>query len=278
MKIMKYLAVAFLALTPMASYAEDAPKPKVVNVSKTDFVVPVQKIEGAENPVDLGEVIFLNVSKLDKVPENFVSSTVEWKVFDKGVEKKFFKTTDGTGIFFGSGVVKRKITVFASVSYLYVVKDGDKFVEAAVKSVFLTATVEIGGKEPDPVDPVDPDPTFPDGTYKLASKAYKLGEKVAKEHRKGGEYLGKSFTGQASKIASGQELVTAADIKKVLEETTAANRKALTDNSVSVAAWDAYFVALQDEIYELYSSGKLKSKNDFATAWREIGEGLSKVK
>lgn len=290
--IKKFLFAALLVITPtlaVDAYAQPAngakapAAKKVVVIKESNFDVPSQKIEGAESPIDLGEVIMLNLSKIDKVPKDFASYTVEWKVYDKGVEKKFFKTNDGTGIFFGSGITKRKITVFAAVSYLYVIKDGDKLVEAGVKSQFLTATVSVGGVAPgpDPIDPVDPDvvdPTFPDGTFKLAALSYKLGKAVPATAKGGAKHLAKSFSSQAAKIAAGQELLTANDIKKVLEETTEANRKALKDNSVDTSAWNDYFTALQDEIFELYSNDKLKTKSDFATAWREISSGLEAVK
>lgn len=283
----KIFLALMIALVPSFGYATDPFPKKVVVVAKeeTKFVLPVQKIEGAEAPVEMGEVILLNLSKIDKVPDNLVNYTVEWKIFDKGVEKKAFKTSDGNGVFFGSGVTKRKIQVFASVSYLYVVKDGDKLVEAGVKSQFLTAVVDVGGEAPGPAPNPNPnpnpdvDPTFPDGTYKLASKSYSLVKsKVNGDKKAAAAELSKSFNSQAAKIAAGQELVTANDIKKVLEDTTTSNRVALVNAGVSNDVWDAFFVSLQDEIYELYSSNKLKTKNDFSTAWREISEGLSKVK
>lgn len=283
-KIILALVLAFSSTLVMgADVKQPVPVKSVVVVKAEDvkFELPSQKIEGAEVPIDLGEVIMLNISKIEKVPTNLVSYTVEWKVFDKGVEKKFFKTNDANGIFFGSGVTKRKILVFASVSYLYVVKDGDKFVEAAVKSQFLTVTVDIGGgNEPDPVPNPDPDPTFPDGTYKLSAKSYSLAkDKVVGDKRKeAATELSKSFSAQAAKIAAGNELLNANDIKKVLEETTVSNREALKRAGVSIDVWNDFFVSLQEEVFNLYSSGKLKTKNEFSVAWREISEGLSKVK
>jgi hypothetical protein len=266
-------------LPPAKSVPEHPYVQKFVVTEK--FEVPVQKIEGAEGSIDLGEVVMLNLSKIDKTPKDFVSYTVEWRVFDKGKEKKFFKSTDGNGIFFGAGVNKRKLLVFASVSYLYVVKDGDKFVEAGVRSQFLTTTVSIGGGDDEPSGPDTPDePTFVDGVYKLAAKSYKLAkDKVmgAKKVAASAE-LSKSFAASAAKIAAGQEVNKADDVRKILESTTEENRKALTRVGVEWDVWDSFFVALQEEIYGLYVSGKLKSKNDFATAWREIASGLQAIK
>lgn len=274
----KIALVLALFITPSFVFGGDFPVVK--------YEVPVQKIEGAESPVGLGEVVLLNLSKITKLPENMVDYTVEWKVFDRGVEKKFF--TNDKGIFFGSGVQARKLIVFASVSYLYVEKDGDKFVKAGIKSQFITVVVDVGGIGPGPnpgpdpnpgPNPLVPDPVFPDGSFKLASKSFSLAKdkvEVAKRQTAAAE-LSKAFSTQAAKIAAGQEL-DAAGIKKVLEDSTDANREALKKIGVDKSVWDNFFVSLQEEIFSLYQSGKLKTKNDFATAWREISQGLAEVK
>jgi hypothetical protein len=274
----KILLALLLVLTPFSMtsvYAAD------------EYEVPVQKIEGAESPVGLGEVILLNVSKLAKNPEFLLDYSVEWKVFDRGVEKKFFTNSDGRGIFFGSGVEPRKVIVFASVSYLFGEKDADgKLKKWGVKNKFVTVIVDIGGSGPGPNPGPDPnpnpvDPTFPDGVFKLASKSYSFAkDKVASGNTRAlaAQELAKSFSAQAAKIAAGQELTKSEDIKKVLEETTSSNQAALKKVNVTKEVWDAFFVSLQDEIYSLYESGKLKTKNDFVVAWKEISEGLNKVK
>jgi hypothetical protein len=267
-----FLLSLALFFTPLVAFGGEPVK----------YEVPVQKIEGAETPVGLGDVVLLNLSKIAKLPENMVEYTVEWKVFDKGVEKKFF--TNEKGIFFGSGIEPRKLIVFASVSYLYVEKDGEKFVKAGIRSQFLTVVVDVGGTGPGPNPGPDPNPTpnptpvdpkFPDGVFKLASKTYGFAKKVEASRKVDAAGLSKVFTSQASKIAAGKELKTAKDIKDVLEETTEANRNFL---GVNKDKWEDFFVALQEEIYTLYTDGKLKTKEDFSTAWKEISEGLSKVK
>lgn len=273
--------VALVASTSgFVSAADDVPK----------FEVPVQKIEGGDKPIQLGEPVTLNVSKVVTPPKNFVSYTVEWKVFDGGFEKKFYKNEDG--IYFGSGTTKRKVIVFASVSYLYVVKDGDKFVEAGVKSQFLSITVDIGkdednvvpptppGPNPNPPTPPTPEPTFEDGQFKLAAKAYKIAnDKVVGDRKAAATALSKVFSGKAAKLAGlNPGVMTAGDIKKFLEETTADNKAALTAIKVSPDVWDSFGTALQEEIYGLYSSDKLKTGADFSAAWREIASGLSAVK
>lgn len=277
-----FVVLALLVSTSGYSLAAD-------NVVPSKFEVPIQKIEGGEKAIEIGEPVILNLSKITQPPKDYVSYSVEWKVFDGGLEKKFYKNDSGTGIYFGSGTTKRKVIVFASVSYLYVVKDGDKFVEAGVKSQFLTVIVDIGNDGggnvvppgPNPNPPVIPEPTFNDGQFKLAAKSYKLvNDKVnAADKKTAALELSKSFSGKAAKIAAtmGGNL-TAADIKKILEETTADNREALKRIGVSTDVWDSFFVGLQEEIYGLYSSDKLKTGNDFAAAWREISEGLSKVR
>ncbi len=274
-----FVVLALLVSTSGYSLAVD-------NVVPSKFEVPIQKIEGGEKPIEIGEPVILNLSKITNAPKDYVSYSVEWKVYDGGIEKKFYKNESGNGIFFGSGTTKRKVIVFASVSYLYVVKDGDKFVEAGVKGQFLTIIVDIGGDGGGNVIPPgpnpNPDPTFNDGQFKLAAKSYKstINKVVSNDKRAIASLeLSKSFAGKAAKIAATMSgNLTAADIKKILEETTADNREALKRVGVSNDVWDAFFVDLQQDIFDLYSSEKLKTGNDFATAWREISEGLSKVK
>lgn len=258
------------------------------NVVAPKYDVPVQKIEGGEKAIEIGEPVTLTLSKITQLPKDYVSYSVEWKVFDGGFEKKFYKNNCGDSIYFGSGTTKRKIIVFASVSYLYVTKDGDKFVEAGVKSQFLTVIVDIGKDDsnvvpvppgPNPNPPV-PEPTFNDGQFKLAAKAYKLAnDKVLGDKKSAALELSKVFSNKAAKLSGlNPGVMSADDIKKFLTETAADNKAALLAIKVDTDVWDSFGNALQEEIYGLYSSDKLKTGNDFATAWREISEGLSKVK
>jgi hypothetical protein len=82
----------------------------------TDFVVPQQKIVGAEAPVPLGELVDLTVSPIKDPPKHFVSCSVAWKVFDGDKEKRVREYQDG--IFFGAGVVPKRMTALVAITYL----------------------------------------------------------------------------------------------------------------------------------------------------------------
>jgi hypothetical protein len=133
-----------------------------------DFVVPAQKITGAEQPIPLGELVDLGLTPLKEKPKGLEGTSAAWRVIDlaSGQEKKFREHAEG--IFFGAGIRPKKLKVFCAVSYLFVARDGDKVKSLFVKTVLLTADVQVGepgpgpGPEPGPVPPPSPpDPWFP---------------------------------------------------------------------------------------------------------------------
>lgn len=244
--------------------------------------LPVQKIVGAEEVIELGELVVLSLSPIEKAPVGYVKHVVDWKVFDYdqntkpslfGKQKSFRAMPDGS-IFFGAGVVKKKLTVFASVAYLYV---SDKK-EASVKTVLLTAIVDIGGgsePEPDP-DPPAPEPTFPDGKYQLSAFSYKLAHKHVPAHAKkaAGEIV-QSHRGIMARVASG---TLGPKLDEILVATTESNNKALSKAGVSYYDWEMFFVALQDRLYDLYKQKAIVNKDDIVKALDEVAIGLEKVK
>lgn len=239
-----------------------------------DRVIPEQKIVGAEKPVPLGEIVFLSLSKVDSPPAGYVKYHVAWKVMDGGKERAFRVMPDGS-IFFGTGVTKRIVIVYACVSYLYEERKDNQLVGADVRSALIVSQVQIGdGTIPPLPDPSNPDPVFPDGKFKLASTAYKTAkDKVAPEDRAAALELAKSFRKKAQDIKDGKH----AKIEDILTETTKSNRDALDKTGVARAKWDAYFSALQEDIYKLYTDKKLVTPAEFVTAWNEIADGLEKV-
>jgi len=261
-----FLYIIIISLTFLGSSA-----------SAIDVVVPKQTITGAEEVIEPGEVVFLSLSKIESPPPFLTKSSVDWRVFDNGKEKKFRKNSDGS-IFFGSGITKRKISVLASVSYLYVIKDETgKFLDADVRTVLLAVTVNIGGANPNPPDPPDPqpdpDPVFPDGKYKYAAKVYQIAKNHVK-NKAGAKILANAFTTTASSIAAGAYT----SVEDILKATTEANRSALNSANIDKTQWDEFFTKLQEVIYTDYISGKLVAVPDYAIAWREIAAGLEKVK
>jgi hypothetical protein len=246
----------------------------VVQAQTPDRVIPEQKVVGAEKPIPLGDIVFLSLSKVESPPAGYVKYSVTWKVIDGGKEKPFRTMPDGS-IFFGSGVTKRVITVYASVSYLYEDRKDKQIIDADVRGNLIITQVQIGdGNVPPPPDPDNPDPTFPDGKYKLAARVYKIAkEKVAPEDRAAATVLSKSFRSKAQEIKDGKY----SKVEDILQETTKSNRDALDKAGINRAKWDAFFTTLQEDIYTLYSDKKLVAVGDYAIAWVEIADGLEKV-
>ena len=237
----------------------------------TDFVVPQQKIVGAEAPVPLGELVDLSVSPIKDPPKHFVSYSIAWKVFDGDKEKRVREYQDG--IFFGAGVVPKRMTALVAVTYLYVVKEGDKAIEVATKTVIISSPVIIG-EDPGPSpDPVAPEPSFPEARYNLQKKAHSLAiSKVPAAIRKGSAAaVAKSFESMASAVAAGAIM----EVDDLLKKTAESNRAAVGANK---AAWEPFFKEMQDTLYSLYESKQMVTASDFAEAWREVATGLKAIK
>ena len=237
----------------------------------TDFVVPQQKIVGAEAPVPLGELVDLTVSPIKDPPKHFVSCSIAWKVFDGDKEKRVREYQDG--IFFGAGVVPKRMTALVAITYLYVVKEGDKTIEITTKTVIISSPVIIG-EDPGPApDPAAPEPSFPEARYNLHKKAYSLAmSKVPAATRKGSATaVAKSFESMASAVAAG----TIKEVDDLLKKTAESNRAAVGANK---AAWEPFFKEMQDTLYSLYEDKQMVTATDFAEAWREVAVGLKSVK
>jgi len=178
-----------------------------------DPQVPVQSIEGADEPVPLGEMAELYVAPPSPIPPDWVSSSVLWRVFDlstgKEVKVRAFKEAGKDGVFFGVGVKKRKLKAFAAVSHLFASKDGDKVKEVAVRSLFLSADIQVGEEDPDPpVPPVPPGPVLSE-LAKAFSDALKADPETNKAEMAG---LWAQFYRSASTAASDSKLATWGDL------------------------------------------------------------------
>ncbi len=133
------------------------------------------------------------------------------------------------------------------------------------------------GPGPGPGPSPEPDPVFPDKRYKLAKFAYdtayaKVPDGAAR--RNGAEALATSFEGAAARIAAG----TVKDPETSLVELEASNVAALKAARIDRAHWDAWGTALQKEWHPLNVSGKMKTIEDFADAYREVALGLKSVR
>lgn len=241
------------------------------SVFAADFVIPQQKIVGAEAPIPLGELVDLAISPIKDPPKHFTSYSVAWKVFDGDKEKRVREYQDG--IFFGAGVVPKRMTALVAVTYLYTVKEGDKITEVGTKTVILSTPV-IVGEDPGPApDPVEPEPTFPESRYSLNSKAYKaaMSKVPTAARRAGAKNIAKSFESIASAVSAG----ALDQVDEILKKTTEANRAAVGNYR---ADWEPFFKYMQDVLYTLYEEKQMVNVNDFAEAWREVAVGLKSVK
>lgn len=237
----------------------------------TEFTVPKQNIVGAESPIPLGELVDLSISPIKDPPMHFTAFSVAWKVFDGDKEKRVREYQDG--IFFGAGVVPKRMTALVAITYLFTVKDGDRINEVGTKTVILSTPVIIGdGASPEP-SPSDVEPKFPESKFNLSLTTYKaVMSKVPSSARKpGANNIAKSFESIASAIAAG----ALNEVDDILRKTTESNREAIGNKK---SDWEPFFKYMQDTLYSLYENKKLVTAVDFAEAWREVAAGLKAIK
>ena len=255
-----------------------------LNVFAEKFVIPDQRIIGAETPIPLGELVDLSVSPIKSPPQYLVETTYTWKVLDGYTEKRV-RPYDG-GVFFGAGIQPKKLKAFVAVTYLYVVKEQDKIVESAARTSFLSTDVLIGTEappEPDPNVPTptpnpEPDPTFPEGKYNLSKFIHEITKNKINlskpDKAKQANALAKSFEGIAAAIVAG----TIDDQEDILKKTAEANRSSIQAVGGDKTKWEPVFTDIQEKLFGLYKDNKMVSKQDFAIAWREIATGFKSFK
>ncbi len=269
---------AFFALSFVLSFALGAS-------AQDKYPLPKQSIVGAEKPIPLGELVDLGLSPIENKPANLVASAVDWKVFEGNVPKRVRPT--GDGIFFGAGVQPKKLLVIASVSYLYVTKEGDKITDAQTRIQVLTTELQIGQSEPipgptptptpgpGPAPTPTPTPTLPDGRFGLAKTSFLLAtSKVAAPREKAALAISEAFESIASSVAAGAYKTGDA----ILKATKDANNSALASANLSPEPWEEFGTELQKVLYEMYKTKKITTAEDYADAWREIATGLKAVK
>lgn len=275
---MKRQVIGLVALVLCTAVVAGAAEPAA---AKTSFVAPEQKILGADKVVPLGKLVRLRVSNPEAKAEHLASSAYQWKVYDYDaatgdmVELDDVVDLDGS-VFFGAGIQPKKLKAICICTHLFLVKakvgDKDEVREVATRTVVLSAAVTIGGPDPGP----EPEPAFPDGTYKLSKLAYKaaMGVKNEVARTKGAAALAKSYRGSASSFAAG----TVADLKAALAVSKTANNQALKDAGIDLSHWDPFGETLADAVFDHYSGDRLKTPKDLAAAWLEVAAGLEKVK
>lgn len=261
----------------------------------TNFVVPEQKIIGADKPIKLGKLVRLKVSPVTTKPDNYVSSSYKWKVYDINIDPAgkvppaIVEIEDvedlGDHIFFGAGIENKLLTAQCIAVHTYAVKDKDgKIIEVGNQPNIITTTVTIGGTPPVPPGPnppgpnpnPDPAPVFPDGKFKLSAKSYDLATKnvLPANRKKGADAVSSGCKSIAAAIAAG----TITDPTSILKELKTKNNSNLQSAGVDVTEWDAFGLGLQKELVTLYKAKQLTVAGDYAVALLEIAAGLDKVK
>lgn len=240
-----------------------------------NFIVPEQKIVGAELPIPLGELVDLSISPIQSAPKFLVSTTYAWKVFDGYTEKRIRNYENG--VFFGSGIQAKKLKVIVSITHLYIVKDNEKLLEAATRTNFISTDVFIGEQEPDTPPEPEIEPEFGESKYQLSKFVYDgvKNIKLSKSDKtKQCASIASSFDGIASAIAAG----TITTLEEILKKTAESNKFALTKSGGDRTKWEPLFTEIQEKLFDLYKTSKMQTKEDFAVAWREISSGLKLIK
>ena len=240
-----------------------------------NFIVPEQKIVGAEVPIPLGELVDLSISPIQSAPKFLVSTTYAWKVFDGYTEKRIRNYENG--VFFGSGIQVKRLKVIVSVTHLYIVKDNEKLLETAIRTNFISTDVFIGEQEPDTPPEPEAEPEFGESKYQLSKFVYDgvKNIKLSKTDKiKQSTAIAASFDGIAAAIAAG----TIGTLDEILKKTAESNKLALTKSGGDRTKWEPLFTEIQEKLFDLYKTNKMQTKEDFAIAWREISFGLKLIK
>jgi hypothetical protein len=241
-----------------------------------NFVIPEQKIVGAELPIPLGELVDLSISPIQSSPKFLVSTTYAWKVFDGYTEKRIRNYENG--VFFGSGIQAKRLKVIVSITHLYIVKDNEKLLETAIRTNFISTDVFIGEQDPDTPPEPEVEPEFGESKYQLSKFVYdgvKNNIKLSKSDKaKQCAAIATSFDSIAAAIAAG----TIATLDDILKKTAESNKLALTRSGGDRTKWEPVFTEIQEKLFDLYKTNKMQTKEDFAIAWREISSGLKLIK
>jgi hypothetical protein len=257
-------------------------------VRADEFVLPEQKIEGAEEKIEPGDLADIFVKHPKNPPSTLVSTSYDWYVYDitngRAMKVRQYSEKNQDGVYFGTGLKARRLLVFCNITHLYIVKNKDESIkEAATRNNFLMVKVIIEDPAPTPPGPgpgpgpgPNPIPEPPDGDFGLSKFAFREAyTKVGAEKRVvGARAMAASLTGIAASIAAG----TLSDPVQILKQTKTANNTALANVGVSPDEWDSFGLDLQNELIRLRDARSLVTKDDYQKAWKALAFGLQAVK
>ena len=228
--------------------------------------LPDQKIIGAEEPVPRGDIVILKVSDVGNVP-NLKSVSYAWIVIEDGkVKKRVAIWPNGTQIVFGN-VAKYSVTVYCHITYVF--QKDDKI---DVKHKLLSVDLKL--EKPEPPKPPNPPRPSPDSKYGLDVwvKNTVLSMNLPNTDVVS-SFMSDNFRSISSAISAG----VYQNIEQVLKATSDLNNKSFARYNIDSSEWNGFNRAIQKKLYDLYSSKKMTTMDDFAQAWLEISEGFASV-
>lgn len=275
----KFLFVALFGLPCLMGGA-----PLANTVRATDFQAPQQKIEGADEPIPFGEVVILHPTPVAKPPQYLHTISYQWKVLVDGQEKKRGVKTFADGSIVFGGTPDQKITAILTISYLYIVREGDK-PDGAVKEVsqkqsdILVANVVIKSSTPTPPTPTpgpnpQPTPPAPVNKFGLSDTVKGWLSTVGLSGQKKADtvsQMAQVFASLAADVTAGK-INNQNDLVKQTQVKTAAVLK----NGALQAAWETWATNLNTELSNLLKAGKISNIADWAQAYSEVAAGLTK--
>jgi len=251
------------------------------------------------------DLVELYIEPLDKtiLNKDWVGVDYEWEVLNGYQLRKFTKYEDegNVGIRIMPPRDGKNLLVLVTATHAYLSKDGDKTVLSLRKSKArlilkfvqnpnvdpcppVPVPVPPGPGPVDPPTPVPPTPVpptpptpepVPDGALGLIKVAYNAALTVPEGARKpGAMILAKNFADYAKKIRD-EKLF---DVPQILANLKALNEKSFDDAKLDRGMWTAFSSTLNEALKKLYNNGTLNVATDFASAFSEISDGLSRIK
>jgi hypothetical protein len=292
MKWILTLIMGALLMTPIMNAQSD------FGTSPDKFVVPQQKIIGADEPVAPGDIIILKISPIQGKVQHLKTIKYNWLVLKNGKQvDRMIEWPDKTALVFGAGTdTKADIKVILSIAYHYEITEDVKDKDGKVTSKVIKqsdirlakpilAQIKVGNgptPPPDPdvptPDPDVPDPVLPSGQYGLAKISYD-GAKLVKLDSamkiRSAMALAANYEGIAAAVKAG----VIKSPKEVLEKTLEGNKAVFDSLKLVSSGWEPWDQHVQKVLIKLNKESKtMTTVDDFATAWKEISVGLKNVK
>jgi hypothetical protein len=219
-------------------------------VHATDVLNPIVTIEGADNVVGLGELVFLQAKLANELP-----SFVKAKVFKFSVSKHSYKEDQSLGTcFFGAGITPDKLPVKVDVSLTYQVGN-----ELLIKTTSQTVNVQIGDpKPPDPSpNPIPPAPTLTDNQKAMYDIALNTFGKTLSpdDFKKAAAILASDFSNCSQNITKGQY----DSFEAFSNDLRATNQASVALLKLDLSKFDGFRTSLHDFLVGYYAKHGIKT-------------------